>query len=578
MIKLIIHIVFLLGIITSESDGLHSLTLSCDINLTAVPAVYSTVVPAFAGSSDVQPAVFLVMSLLFALALLLGFMLYRTNVRTKALKSQIDRMVLEIEEKNVALEIRKPVAAESFSDMKLLNDIAKSITSNLLAETIIDTVYENVSALMKSTVFAIGTYNGALDRLDFFGAYENGSKLPFFYNELSDNDRLAVWCFKNSKDVMILDYFEEYKNYIPHIPIPKAGENTQSLLYVPLIVKDRIIGVITVQSFKQNAYTDYHMAVLKNIANYTAIALENADAYMKIEKQNRDIEAYNIELERQKEEIQAQAENLLQANIVITEKNRTLTQLNEEKDKYLTLIDRELTQAVEYVVSLIPDPYEDNNLKIDWKFVPSTQLGGDAFGYHYIDDENLAIYLLDVCGHGIGPALHSISVINTLKFETLPNSDFRNPTEVLLHLNRAYQMVDHNDMYFTLWYGVYNTRTKELKYAGAGHPPALMIDKRNDTRSLLKPSNIFIGGLPVYNFNYKTYTVNNPSLLYIYSDGVFEIKRNNTLVWGMDELFAWLTHSGNNHNELEELYEYIQNLQHSDKLCDDFSIMRIEFK
>ncbi len=527
-----------------------------------------------------QNILFIGLFAVLVMALALALILHRMNTRNK----EINRLVIdknhEIEKKNSELETQRQQLEQSFKDMKLLNDIARAITSNLLAEAIIDTVYENVSALMKSTVFGIGIFNAKLNRLDFFGAYENGVKLPFFYNELNDDNRLAVWCFKNRKEIFILDYFIDYKNYIPQIPIPKAGDNTQSLLYAPLMVKDKIIGVITVQSFKKQAYTEYHLDILKNIANHTAIALENANAYMKIEKQHHDIEKYSIELEKQKEEIQAQADNLMNANMVITEKNRILTQLNEEKDKYLNWIDRELTQAAEYVVSLIPNPMEDKNIKITWKFVPSTQLGGDAFGYHYHDAEHLSIYLLDVCGHGIGPALHSISVINTLKYETLPYTDFKNPVDVLKNLNKVYQMTEHNDLYFTLWYGVFNTRTRELKYAGAGHPPAFIINSHGSAGSMLSPSNIFIGGLSNYKFNSKVHIVDGPSVLYVYSDGVFEIKKNNTLIWGIEELYGYLENSGSRSsgNELESLYRYIQSMQESEKLSDDFSIMKIEFK
>lgn len=526
-----------------------------------------------------QNALFIIVFIILVIVLFLAVFLHRMNIRNKEINRLMIEKNYEIEKKNSELELQKQMLEQSFGDMKLLNDIAQAITSNLLAESIIDTVYENVSALMKSTVFAIGMLNKRLDRLDFFGAYENGVKLPFFYNELSDNNRLAVWCFNNKSDIMILDYFTEYIHYIPQIPIPKAGENTQSLLYAPLIIKDKIIGVITVQSFKKFAYTEYHLDILKNIANHTAIALENADAYMKIEKQNRDIESYNIELKKQKEEIQAQADNLMNANLIITEKNKILTHLNEEKDKYLHWIDKELNQAAEYVVSLIPDPVEDKNIRIKWKFVPSTQLGGDAFGYHYHDAEHLSIYLLDVCGHGIGPALHSISVINTLKFETLPFTDFKNPVEVMKNLNKVYQMTDHNDMYFTLWYGVFNIRTRELKYAGAGHPPALVINSDNKTKSLLSPSNIFIGGLTNYKFNSRSYHIDGPSTLYVYSDGVFEIKKENSLIWGIEELFTYLTSiNRQENNELDKLYDYILNMQESNKLSDDFSILKIEFK
>ena len=65
-----------------------------------------------------------------------------------------------------------------------------------------------------------------------------------------------------------------------------------------------------------------------------------------------------------------------------------------------------------------------------WQFIPSAALGGDAFDYQWLDDDHLAICLLDVCGHGVGSALLSISAINTLRSRTLPNTEFPDPSQV----------------------------------------------------------------------------------------------------------------------------------------------------
>ena len=62
----------------------------------------------------------------------------------------------------------------------------------------------------------------------------------------------------------------------------------------------------------------------------------------------------------------------------------------------------EVAQAAKYVCSLLPEPIKEGPVRVDWRFVPSTQLGGDSFGYHWLDDEHFAVYLLDVSGHGVG--------------------------------------------------------------------------------------------------------------------------------------------------------------------------------
>ena len=119
--------------------------------------------------------------------------------------------------------------------------------------------------------------------------------------------------------------------------------------------------------------------------------------------------------------------------------------------------------------------------------MPSTTLGGDGLGYHWLDEDSFAIYLVDVCGHGVGAALHSVSVLNVLRSENLQNTDFRRPDQVLAGLNAVFPMENHKEMYFTIWYGVYNRVSRVLTYASGGHPPALLIEdsrrKLGDSRA-----------------------------------------------------------------------------------------------
>jgi serine phosphatase RsbU (regulator of sigma subunit) len=104
-------------------------------------------------------------------------------------------------------------------------------------------------------------------------------------------------------------------------------------------------------------------------------------------------------------------------------------------------------------------------------------LGGDSFGCHWLDEDTFAIYLVDVSGHGVGAALLSVSVMNALRSQSLPDINFNNPEQVLASLNVAFPSEENNDMFFTIWYGVYNKSTRELTYASVGHPPALFLDK-----------------------------------------------------------------------------------------------------
>src|SRR3954467_9386705 len=139
------------------------------------------------------------------------------------------------------------------------------------------------------------------------------------------------------------------------------------------------------------------------------------------------------------------------------------------------LLAKDVAQAAKYVYSLLPEKLTKGDIRTDWRFIPSAELGGDSFGYDWLDDDHFAFYLLDVSGHGVGAALLSVSALNALRSQSLPQTDFRQPGQVLAALNRAFQMDQQNGLYFTIWYGIYQKSTLRVDYSGGGHPPALLM-------------------------------------------------------------------------------------------------------
>ena len=168
-------------------------------------------------------------------------------------------------------------------------------------------------------------------------------------------------------------------------------------------------------------------------------------------------------------------------------------------------LEAELAEAAEYVQSLLPDPMTEP-ISIEAKFIPSRQLGGDCFDYNWLDADYLAIYLLDVAGHGLRAALPSVAVLNLLRSRTLPNIDYYKPSDVLRALNTTFQMSYQNDKYFTIWYGVYNRISRQLVYASAGHPPAVLISQ--SPASTAKIQRLKTPGMPVGMFPDAPYFYN----------------------------------------------------------------------
>jgi sigma-B regulation protein RsbU (phosphoserine phosphatase) len=236
----------------------------------------------------------------------------------------------------------------------------------------------------------------------------------------------------------------------------------------------------------------------------------------------------------------------------------------------------QLTSAAGYVISLLPEPLKEGGILTDWRYVPSAQLGGDSFGYHWIDEDHFAMYLLDVCDHGVGPALLSVSALNVLRSQTLPDTDFRVPAQVCNALNLTFPMEKQNGLYFTLWYGVFDRRTRSISYVTAGHPPALLVSPDGTFTDLVTRC-MFIGGMPDIVYSAGSVDVGPSARLYIFSDGTFEIARTDGTMWDLEGLKAFLKRTGRERAQIDALYDEARRMHGGADLDDDFSMLRIEF-
>ncbi len=240
----------------------------------------------------------------------------------------------------------------------------------------------------------------------------------------------------------------------------------------------------------------------------------------------------------------------------------------------------ELAEAAAYVHSLLPPPLADGPVLTEWSFVPSTQLGGDALGYHWLDDDHFSLFLLDVCGHGVGAALLSISAMNVLRSQALPAVDFREPAETLSALNEAFLMEKHNNMYFTIWYGVYRKSTRTLRYASAGHPPALLLAPEAGGLAAreLRAHGMVLGGLPGMRYTEDSCVVPGNAVIFLVSDGTYEIIQTNGRVWTYREFATFLQQAAAaGRPEASTLLQHVRTLHGEGPLDDDFTLLKLCF-
>nr|WP_294902898.1 ATP-binding protein [uncultured Lacibacter sp.] len=221
-------------------------------------------------------------SIILGLIVLSSLGMLRSIQQKQKANKLLQKQKQEIDEKAKELSVQKDNLQQSYNNVELLGEIGRKITSSLSVDKIISTVYDNVNALMDASIFGIGIYHDDTKSIDFPATYENGKALPAYSNSIYDQNRFAGLCFISGKEIVINDLGAEYSNYLQHMPTPIEGQQPVSLIYLPLKAKEKMFGVITVQSFTKNAFSDYHLYMLRTIGIYTAIALENAESYKKL--------------------------------------------------------------------------------------------------------------------------------------------------------------------------------------------------------------------------------------------------------------------------------------------------------
>jgi phosphoserine phosphatase RsbU/P len=253
-------------------------------------------------------------------------------------------------------------------------------------------------------------------------------------------------------------------------------------------------------------------------------------------------------------------------------------QLTQQIQTQQKILEAELKEAADYIRTLLPKPMQDP-LTIHSKFLPSRHLGGDCFDYYWLDSDYLAIYLLDVSGHGLRSALVSVSVHNLLQSHALPKVNFYRPDHVLAALNEIFQISPEDDRYFTMWYGVYNRQKRDLLYSSAGHPPAILISGTSpETLQVqqLKTRGMPIGMFPDAKYFHQRCKIEESSTMYIFSDGIYEITEPDGNPWSFSHFTDLLVrqHQSDRSN-LDAIVQQVQAIQDNSDFEDDCSLLQV---
>jgi len=288
------------------------------------------------------------------------------------------------------------------------------------------------------------------------------------------------------------------------------------------------------------------------------------------------------------------AERVLKLEHDLLEKNNKLESANIEINKNLQYIKKDLDAAAKIQQALLPSS-ENINLpvRLSWEFRPANELAGDLFGFYALDDEHLAMYLIDVAGHGVPAAMLSVYLNKMLSPEkrqesivyNFSNSDFsyslNKPSEIIDQLNRNFYKDNDDLLYFTMVYVIINTATGEGTLCQAGHPYPL-ISRTDGIVEIIGHGGYPVGLFEDAKYNDIKFHLNHNDRLLLYSDGITECFDPNENAYGMQRLQNEMQNSHNlplykSINTIIASVEQWQGIHESNiSFEDDLSLLALE--
>lgn len=199
---------------------------------------------------------------------------------------------------------------------------------------------------------------------------------------------------------------------------------------------------------------------------------------------------------------------------------------------------RRMTDDIKFArriqTQLLPDKGRFGNLHIDYYYEPSEQLSGDLFDIIYVEDNKVGIYICDVVGHGVTASMMTMFIKQTMR-AILEQHGASSPSKILYELRSRFgEMRLAENLYFTIFYGLYDTKTHEFQYSNAGHicQPILLRDQQHE---VLESSGVPICDLfKELPYGEKSVFLKPGDRLVFYTDGITETKNFDRVEFGRD--------------------------------------------
>lgn len=271
---------------------------------------------------------------------------------------------------------------------------------------------------------------------------------------------------------------------------------------------------------------------------------------------------------------------LREAFVKIEQQNQDLFRANQR-------MKQDLDAAARVQRTLLPDGFpEIAGLNFAWTYRPCDELAGDALNIVRINDDLIALYLLDVSGHGVPAALLSVTATRSLHPRAGgassvvagpgANPDAVDPAQVASSLNALYPMESNGDHYFTMIYGLLDVRTRRLRFTVAGHPAPILV-REGSLPKRLDVAGFAIGMIDEAEYEESAIDLQPGDRLYLHSDGLNEEVNAQDEQFGDERLLSAIADGQalSLQDTVESLVQRVVAWRGEEHLKDDVSILAV---
>ncbi len=430
--------------------------------------------------------------------------------------------VLESPERSIDRPDELSYLRSKVADLSSLIEISIIINSTLDLDRLVALVMEKAQAVMNSEASSVLLVNEETNMLECEVALgEVGHEVKKI--QLQMGEGIAGWVAQHGEPQIIPDVAADAR-FAAKID-DSTGFQTRSILAVPLIVQDRVIGVAEVINRNDGkAYNDDDLALFSTFCRQVAMAIENA-------------RMHQVQLEKQKLEQQLESARIIQQS---------------------------------FMPEIFPDSSE-LGYAISARSLPATSVGGDFFDFIEFEKASIGIAVGDVTGKGVPAALHMARLVSDFRLFT---QNHRSPTKLLGELNRVLVDRSRRGMFVTFQYGVLYTSTSVFTYSNAGHIPFIRINALTGAAELLEEATgIPLGIAAAAVFAEASVTLGPGDYVVSITDGIIEAKNKDGEAYSMERAVDVLTKPVDSAEQMvENLLQDVQTFSKDMQQHDDLTV------